>query len=140
MANVHSHVANDHQARMHRNLWVMQWLLAIVFGASGLLKLALPVERLVALMTWPGLVPDALVRVNGLAELAGAFGLILPGLMKRSPQLTPLAAYGLVLIMCLAAGFHISHSGFSMLPANILLGALAGWVGWGRNQVPVVER
>ena len=39
-----------------------------------------------------------------------------------------------------ATGFHISHSGFYMLPANALLGALAGWVGWGRYQVPLPGR
>jgi hypothetical protein len=54
------------------------------------------------------------------------------------PQLVSWAGYGLFTIMILAAGFHLSHSGFYMLPANILIGGLAGFVGWGRgSQVPI---
>src|SRR5215470_14907535 len=76
-------------------LWGAQGLLALVFLSAGGMKLALPLEVLTAMFPLPGL----FVRFIGTAELLGALGLILPGLLRIRPGLTPLAALGLVLIM-----------------------------------------
>ena len=43
--------------------------------------------------------PLALVRFIGLCEVAGALGLLLPGLLRIQPQLTPLAATCLSVLM-----------------------------------------
>ena len=127
--------------RLHTALWIVQILLFLTFGASGVLKLLLPLEKLVEMMVWPGLVPGQLVRANGAAELLGALGMVLPAYTRIKPHLTSWAGYGLLFVMTLAAGFHMSHSGFYMLPANILLGGLAGFVGWGRgSQVPIAPK
>ena len=127
--------------RLHTALWIAQILLFLVFGASGALKLFLPLDKLIEMMVWPGLVPEQLVRTNGVAELLGALGMVLPAYTRIKPHLTSWAGYGLLFVMTLATGFHISHSGFYMLPANILLGGLAGFVGWGRgSQVPITPK
>ena len=124
--------------RLHKLLWAAQVVLFILFMTSGILKLLLPMEQLIELLKWPGMVPDQLVRLNGLAEVLGALGLIVPGMTRIQPQLVSWAGYGLFFIMILAAGFHMSHTGFYMLPANIVIGGLAGFVGWGRgSQVPI---
>lgn len=129
---------NGARARMHRLLWILQIILFLVFMVSGVLKLVLPADQLGEWLTWPKEVPGYLLPLNGVAELLGALAMVLPGLTGRMPQLTSWAGYGLLVIMIMAAGFHLSHSGAIMLPANVLFGAMAGFVGWGRgSQVPL---
>src|SRR5437899_1748018 len=67
-------------------LWIVQGLLALVFLFAGGMKLVLPIEELTAQLPLPGL----FVRFIGLAETLGALGLILPGLLRIRPSLTPL--------------------------------------------------
>lgn len=145
MENIIVDRAQAQRVRMHKILWVMQGFLFLVFTTSGILKLVLPMAKLADLMTWPGLITgsfsEQLVRVNGAAELLGGLAMLLPGLTRRMTHLTSWAGYGLLVVMVMAAGFHLSHSGIAMLPANIVLGALAGYVGWGRgSQVPLEGR
>jgi putative oxidoreductase len=71
-----------------------------------------------------------LLRSIGLAELAGALGL-LPSLTRIRPNLTPLAALGLIAVMVLAIPFHLSRGEAMMLPMNPILAVLAGIIAWG---------
>src|SRR3989339_1309178 len=76
-------------------LWIVQGLLALIFLFAGGMKLVLPLEELTGPMPLPGL----FMRFIGVAEVLGAIGLILPGLLRIRPGLAPLAAAGLVIIM-----------------------------------------
>src|SRR5437667_10795660 len=78
-------------------LWIVQGLLALLFLFAGSMKLILPVEMMTAQMPLP--LPGLFLRFIGTAEVAGALGLILPGLLRIRPMLTPLAACGLVISM-----------------------------------------
>ena len=75
-------------------LLIVQGLLAALFLFAGGVKLVLPLDQL----TGPVPLPGWFVRFIGVAEVLGAIGLILPGLLRIRPGLTPLAAAGLVLI------------------------------------------
>ncbi|HEX8390859.1 MAG TPA: DoxX family protein [Longimicrobium sp.] len=122
-------------------LWIVQILLAAAFSMSGLMKLSQPIDALAAQMGWVTSVPAALVRFIGAAELAGAIGLILPAATRIQPRLTVLAALGLVVVMVLASGTHASRGEFGMLPVNLVLGALAAFVAWGRGKAaPIAPR
>jgi hypothetical protein len=81
--------------RFNRTLWTIQGLLAALFLFAGGMKLVLPIEA----MTAPIVLPGPFLRFLGVAEVLGAIGLILPGLLRIHPGLTPLAAAGLVIIM-----------------------------------------
>ena len=120
--------------RLNIGLWSAQILLAAMYGMVGFMKLTQPIPELTASMGWPGLVPVVLVRFIGLAELAGALGLILPMLTKILPRLTVFAALGLVALQVAAMSWHISLGEFFMLPINITLLALAGFVAYGRHK------
>jgi DoxX-like protein len=61
-------------------------------------------------------------------ELLEAVGLALPLMAKLPPKLTPFAAFGLTLVMILAAAFHIVRGEFNLVPANLVLGAIAAFV------------
>jgi len=122
-------------------LWIAQLLLAVMFGMAGLMKLTSPIAVLAQNMAWVGSVPAALVRFIGLAESSAALGLLLPSLTRIKPSLTPLAAAGLVLIMVLASLFHLSRGEAQMVPINLLLGAIAAFVAWGRfTRAPIEPR
>jgi uncharacterized membrane protein YphA (DoxX/SURF4 family) len=122
-------------------LWVVQILLAIAFAMTGLMKLTQPVADLATQMAWVTSVPAALVRFIGAAELAGALGLVLPSLTRIQPRLTVFAALGLVVVMLLASVTHASRGEFGMIPVNLVLGALAAFVAWGRGKAaPIAPR
>jgi len=113
---------------MNRTLWVVQSLLALIFAlASSLPKLLLPPEML----PMPIPIPRALMLFVGVAELAGALGLVLPGLLRIWPILTPLAAVGLVLLMIGAVALTVS-GGIAMAVVPLVTGLLAAFVAYGR--------
>ena len=84
-------------------LWIVQALLAVVFLFAGGMKIMTPLEVLYTVMPLP--LPGIFIRFIGICEVLGAVGLILPGVTHIRPELTSLAARGLVLIMVGAAMF-----------------------------------
>jgi len=82
-------------AKRNALLWTVQVLLAALFLFAGGFKLIVPIEAL----TMPVPLSGAFLRFIGVAEVLGAIGLILPGVLKIHEELTPLAASGLVVIM-----------------------------------------
>src|SRR6267143_7002440 len=89
---------------MNRALWILQGLLAVFFAlASGAPKLFLSPEML----NMPIPLPDLFVKFIGLGEVLGALGLILPGVTRIRPSLTPLAAAGLVFVTLSATVYQL---------------------------------
>jgi hypothetical protein len=126
---------------LHVGLWVVQGLLAAAFGMAGAMKAFTPIPELAASLPWAAEVPAALVRFIGVAELAGALGLVLPAATRIQPRLTALAASGIVLVMLLASLFHLSRGEAGALPVNFVLGGLAAFVAWGRaRKAPIASR
>jgi uncharacterized membrane protein YphA (DoxX/SURF4 family) len=112
-------------------LWIVQILLALVFIASGSMKL-FAFDQFAA--STPALANQrGLVTFIGIAELAGALGLILPRLTGILPVLTTWAAAGLATIMVLATGFHLMRSEISHAVVTIILLSLATFVVYGRG-------
>jgi uncharacterized membrane protein YphA (DoxX/SURF4 family) len=110
-------------------LWVVQVLLALLFIWAGGFKLVAPLEKLAGPVHLPGL----FLRFIGVAELLGGIGLILPGLLRIRPGLTPLAAAGLVIIMIGAVVITLAGgSGAGMAAFPAVTGLLAGFVAYGR--------
>jgi uncharacterized membrane protein YphA (DoxX/SURF4 family) len=111
-------------------LWIVQGLLALLFVFGGVTKLILPIEEMTRQMPVP--LPGAFLRFIGVAELLGGIGLILPGLLRIRPGLTPLAAAGLVIIMIGAT--VVTLVGGDVLPASMpfVVGLLAAFVAYGR--------
>jgi uncharacterized membrane protein len=111
-------------------LWTTQSLLAVLFVMTGAMKLLMPADVLAAQTP----LPIAMVRFIGSCELAGALGLLLPGLLRIRPGLTPLAAAGLVVLMICATiltPILISPDPVLML-LPVTVGALAAFVGYAR--------
>ena len=111
-------------------LWVLQVLLALLFLWAGGIKLVLPLEKLAGPVAFPGL----FLRFIGVVEVLGGIGLILPGLLRIRPGLTPLAAAGLVILMIGAVGITLTGGGSAAWMALIpgVTGLLAAFVAYGR--------
>lgn len=112
----------------HVALWVVQALLALIFLSAGMMKLALPIEILVAEVPLPGL----FLKFVGLGEVLGAIGLILPGLLRIRPGLTPLAAAGLAIIMTGATMVTVAVGEVAPALIPLVVGLLAATVAYGR--------
>jgi uncharacterized membrane protein len=122
----------------HISLWVIQGILAAMFLMAGFMKSFTPIEKLAESLPWVKEYSPALVRFIGISELLGALGLILPSMLRIKPQLTPLAALGIFIIMVLAAGFHLMRAENEALPITVIIGALALFVAWGRyKKLPI---
>jgi uncharacterized membrane protein YphA (DoxX/SURF4 family) len=109
-------------------LWIVQGLLALLFLFAGVMKFIMTVEE----MTKDVPLPGAFLRFIGVAEVLGAIGLILPGLLRVKPGLTPLAAAGLAIIMVGATVLTIMYMGVAMAPVPFVVGLLAVFVAYGR--------
>jgi uncharacterized membrane protein YphA (DoxX/SURF4 family) len=113
---------------MSTALWVVQALLALLFLFAGAMKFIMPIEEMTKQVPLPGL----FLHFIGVAEVLGAFGLILPWLLRIRPALTPLAAAGLVIIMIGATGLMLATGGIGQALFPLVVGVLAAFVAYGR--------
>ena len=117
---------------MNVGLWILQILLGLFMAvASGLPKLIVPVEQL----PMPIPIPGPLLLFIGVAEIAGGLGLILPGLLRIRPGLTPLAAAGLGLVAIGGMAYQIAAGEPGNAVFALAIAVLCALVGYGRWQV-----
>jgi len=109
-------------------LWIVQGLLALLFLFAGGMKRVLPLEELTGPIPLPGL----FMQFIGVAEVLGAIGLILPGLLRMRPGLTPLAAAGLVIIMIGATGLTLAGGEVALALIPLVVGLLLVFVAYAR--------
>jgi hypothetical protein len=77
-------------------------------------------------------VPQDLFIFIGVCVFLGVAGLIVPAMTGVKPKLTPFAAFGLALVMILAAVFHIVRGEYNSVPINLVLGGVAAFVAYER--------
>ena len=109
-------------------LWIVQGLLAAVFLFAGGVKLVMPIAELEKQAGMPGW----FLRFIAVAEVLGALGLILPGLLRIRPGFTPLAATGLVIIMLGATAVTLAGGAIAPALIPLVVGLLAAFVAYGR--------
>lgn len=126
-----SRVAKERKLITSIILWTVQVVLALMFLFAGGIKLILPIQLLLAQM--PMALPGLFVRFIGLAEVAGGLGLILPGLLRIRPMLTPLAALGLVLDMIGATAYNLISDQIGSAVVTVVLGLICVAVAYGRR-------
>ena len=113
---------------MNLALWIVQGLLAALFLLAGGAKLILPLDQ----MTGPVALPGWFLRFIGVAEVLGALGLVLPGLLRIRPGLTAVAAAGLVIIMMGATIVMWVGGVVAVVLKNVVVALLAAFVAYGR--------
>ena len=110
-------------------LWVVQGILALLFLFAGGMKLTMPLQ---ALAQSTGLSGE-FMRFIALAEIAGALGLVVPGIFRIGHRLTPLAAAGLTVIMMGAVVVSVLRLGAAAAVVPAVVGVLLVVVVWARS-------
>jgi hypothetical protein len=113
-------------------LWVLQVLLALVFLAHGMLLLMPPpdiqAQMYAALPPWFWL-------FLGVAEVAAAVGITLPGATRIMPGLVTAAAAGITFVMVSATAWHIVRGENSSAVITLVLLVMAAFVTYMRWKV-----
>jgi DoxX-like protein len=123
--------------RLNKVLWTMQVLLALLFLFAGVSKLVLPVE---AMQQGPVQFSGGFLRFIGVAEVLGALGLVLPGLLRIQQTLTPVAAAGLTIIMIGATIVTAVGGAAAAALFPFVVGTLAASIAYARaHTVPLLS-
>ena len=117
---------------MNIMLWILQVLLAAAFLAHGWLFLSPPPE-IAALMN--AALPRWFQLFLGVAEVAAAVGLTLPGLTRILPWLVTWAAVGTMIVSVSATVYHLVRGEMSSAAITMLLFAMATFVACMRHRV-----
>jgi hypothetical protein len=131
LATVGSSMERKQSVIMTSTLWVIQGLLALLFLFAGSMKLIMPIEMMTAQMTVP--LPGLFLRFIGVAEVAGALGLILPGLLRIRLGLTNLASCGLIIVMIGATVLTLLTVDVVSALTPLVVGLLCTFVVYGRR-------
>ncbi|MBE0408957.1 MAG: DoxX family protein [Anaerolineales bacterium] len=115
-------------------LWILQVLLAVYFLFTGVVHFVLP-PGLPDQMGWMYELSPTLHYISGAAEILGGLGLILPGITRIKTWLTPLAAAGLMVVMILAAFWHLPRGESLNIGMNLVMVLLTGFVAYARWKV-----
>jgi hypothetical protein len=119
-------------------LWILQVLLALAFLAHGWMFLAPPPEIAVQMNAN---LPRWFQLFMGVAEVAAAVGLTLPGLTRILPWLVTWAAVGVMIVTVSATVFHVMRGELSSAATTFVLLALATFVACMRHRaVPLRAR
>lgn len=115
---------------MNIALWIVQILLAAAFLAHGWLFLTPPPE-IAQLMN--ASLPRWFQVFLGVAEIAAAVGLTLPGLTRIKPWLVSWAAAGIMVVMMSATIYHMVRGEMSSAATTLVLLGIATLVAWKRR-------
>jgi uncharacterized membrane protein YphA (DoxX/SURF4 family) len=114
-------------------LWIIQVLLALLFLFAGGTKLIIPPDVLQSMGSANAVhLPGLLLQFIGVCEVLGGLGLILPGLLRIRPGLTPLAAALLVTVMIGAIALTIVGEGIAAALVPLVTCLLLIFVAYGR--------
>jgi uncharacterized membrane protein YphA (DoxX/SURF4 family) len=114
---------------MNGLLWVLQVLLALAFFAHGWMFMFPPAsiaEQMNASL------PRWFQLFLGVAEVAAAIGLTVPGVTRIKPRFVPLAAAGIMVVMIGATIFHLLRSEWSSAVITFVLLLMATFVAYER--------
>lgn len=118
---------------MNTTFWIIQSLVALTFMYSGINKSIYSRERLVAAgQTGVAGLPSSEIKLIGIIELLGSFGLIVPQLLHILPMTTPITAVGFAIIMVLAGRIHYTRKELKNIFTNCILFVLCVLVAWYR--------
>jgi hypothetical protein len=112
-------------------LWVLQVLAALMYTASGGMKVFM-FDKISGDVPSFGALPRQAWMALGLLELVCAAGLIVPSAFHWKPSLTVLAAALLAIESLMFIGVHIKYREHATIIMCIVLGLLMAFIAYGR--------
>jgi uncharacterized membrane protein YphA (DoxX/SURF4 family) len=112
-------------------LWVLQVLTALLYGASGVMKVFM-FDKISQDVPSFGALPREAWMTLGILELACTVGLIVPAAFHWQPRLTILAAAILAGESLVFVGVHVKFHEVTPLILSGVLGLLMAFIAYGR--------
>ncbi len=112
-------------------LWVLQVLTALLYGASGVMKVFM-FDKMSEGVPSFGALPREAWMVLGILELVCAAGLIVPAAFRWHPALTVVAATVLALESLVFVGVHVKYGEITSIIMCVVLGLLMAFIAYGR--------
>ena len=112
-------------------LWVLQILGALLFGASGVMKVFM-FDKISAEVRSFGALPREAWMALGILELVCTVGLILPAALHWKPSLTVMAAAVLAIESLVFIGVHVKYHEIPPIIMSGVLGLLMAFIAYGR--------
>jgi len=116
---------------MHMLLWGLQVLGALVFAASGVMKVFM-FDKVSADVASFGALPKPVWTALGVIELACTIGLIVPAALHWKPWLTGAAATVLALETLVFIWVHVQYREVPPIIMSAVLGLLMAFLAYGR--------
>ncbi len=112
-------------------LWVLQVLAALVYGASGVMKVFM-FDKVSADVRSFGALPRQAWMTLGILELLCTVGLIVPAAFHWKPTLTVVAATALAIESLLFVWVHVHYREIPPIILSCTLGLLMAFIAYGR--------
>ena len=112
-------------------LWVLQVLVALLYAASGVMKIFM-FDKISADVPSFGALPRSAWTALGALELVCTVGLIAPAALHWHPPLTVLAATLLAIESVVFIGVHVKYREITPTIMSAVLGILMAFVAYGR--------
>jgi uncharacterized membrane protein YphA (DoxX/SURF4 family) len=112
-------------------LWVLQVLAALVYGASGTMKVFM-FDKISADVKSFGALPRQAWMVLGIIELCCTVGLIVPAAFHWQPALTVVAATVLATESIIFVWVHVKYGETPSIIMSAVLGLLMAFIAYGR--------
>jgi uncharacterized membrane protein YphA (DoxX/SURF4 family) len=112
-------------------LWILQILAALLYGASGVMKVFL-FDKVSADVPSFGALPREAWMALGVVELVCVVGLIVPAALHWRPGLTSAAAVVLALESLVFVWVHVQYREIGSIVMSGVLGLLMAFLAYGR--------
>ena len=116
---------------MNTFLWVLQILAALVYGASGVMKVFM-FDKISGDVPSFGALPRDAWMTLGIVELVCVVGLIVPSALPWRPFLTVVAAAILATESLVFIGVHVKYGEIPPIIMSGVLGLLMAFIAYGR--------
>lgn len=116
---------------MNAVLWILQALAALIYGASGIMKVFL-FDKVSSDVPSFGALPRRVWTALGVLELACVVGLIVPGVLHWHPSLTVAAPAILAIESLLFIWVHIKYRETPPIIMSLVLGLVMAFIAYGR--------
>lgn len=112
-------------------LWILQVLAAVLYGASGVMKVFL-FDKVSADVPSFGALPREAWMALGILELVCTVGLIIPSAFRLWPGLTVVAATVLSVESLVFIWVHVQYREIPPIVLSALLGLVMAFIAYGR--------
>jgi hypothetical protein len=112
-------------------LWVLQVLAALMYGASGVMKVFM-FDQVSHDVPSFGALPREAWMALGIVELVCVVGLIVPAAIHWRPALTVAAATVLAIESLVFIGVHVKYGEVGSIIMSAVLGLLMAFIAYGR--------